>query len=455
MNERPAKLSCEFVAARTSAARSPAPRLRVLHCVPGAWLPVTQSWLYDQARFLPQDVQSHIACDRVENAADFGAPSLHSRDAMAWWRRGVDAALRAARLSRSGLHRSIIARQCAAGGEPLEVLHSHFGPEGWRNLALAKRRGMKHVVTFYGYDVNCLPRVNPRWRDRYRELFAEADLILCEGEHMASCIATLGCEERKIRVHRLGIDLDAVEFAPRSWTAGEPLRALMAASFREKKGLSLGIEALGRLRDELDLRITIIGDATAAAGSAEERERILDAIERHKLGDRVRMLGFQPHEALRREAKEHHLFLAPSLTATDGDTEGGAPVAVIEMAAAGMIVVSTNHCDIPGVVQHDRTGFLARDGDADDLAMQIRRAVRASHRWPQMQRDARRWIARQFDARVQGERLAAIYAEVCAGWRYHDNAPSTDAAPSDGGSDGHAAMPLASVPESALHKKAS
>ena len=52
------------------------------------------------------------------------------------------------------------------------VLHSHVGNLGWANARVAERAGLKHVVTFYGYDVNMLPRSEPRWRARYEELKA-------------------------------------------------------------------------------------------------------------------------------------------------------------------------------------------------------------------------------------------------------------------------------------------
>jgi colanic acid/amylovoran biosynthesis glycosyltransferase len=113
------------------------------------------------------------------------------------------------------------------------------------------------------------------------------------------------------------------------------------------------------------------------------------------------------------------MFLAPSVTAADGDTEGGAPVGLIEMAASGMAVVSTFHCDIPGVVRHGVTGFLAREGDIEDLVRWVRRAMALSDHWPAMARAARRWIAEHFNAVNQGHRLAATYAEAVTGWRYH------------------------------------
>ena len=56
-----------------------------------------------------------------------------------------------------------------------DVLHSHFGHTGWKNLELATRTGMKHVVTFYGLDVNYLPKHG--WATRYQELFEQIDLV--------------------------------------------------------------------------------------------------------------------------------------------------------------------------------------------------------------------------------------------------------------------------------------
>jgi colanic acid/amylovoran biosynthesis glycosyltransferase len=207
---------------------------------------------------------------------------------------------------------------------------------------------------------------------------------------MAGRLIELGCPETKVRVHRLGIDLSAIPCFPRAWDRRGPLRVLLAASFRPKKGLPDAIEALGRLQHETELRITIIGDATAARGSTEEKQRILAAIDRHGLRDRVTMLGFQPHRVLLEQA-----------------------------AASGMAVVSTFHCDIPGVVRHGVTGFLAREGDIEDLVRWVRRAMALSDHWPAMARAARRWIAEHFNAVNQGHRLAATYAEAVTGWRYH------------------------------------
>jgi len=376
----------------------------VAHAVPGAWLPQTETWLYRQVRSLPPDIESHVVCERAENLDQFGIENLHHASRTRRRRDRVLAKLRLRRRSGS-LQRRLRALQP-------DLVHSHFAPEGWRNIPAASAVGARHVVSFYGYDVGHLPTVSRAWRRRYIELFDRVDLVLCEGEYMGRSVCELGCPDRKRRVHRLGVGLESIEFRPRHWDGDEPFRVLLAASFRPKKGLPDAIEALGMLQDEVELDITIIGDATAAPGSAHEKDRILETIRLSGLAGRVNMIGFQPHDRLFEEAYRHHLYVAPSVTDTDGDCEGGAPVALIEMVAGGMPVVSTRHCDIPGVVRDGVSGYLAEEHDVGDLGLQIRRMIESVDQWPRMLRAGRQWIEHRFDAAKQGRRLGAIYTEV-------------------------------------------
>jgi len=50
------------------------------------------------------------------------------------------------------------------------------------------------------------------------------------------------------------------------------------------------------------------------------------------------------------EAQAHHLFLHPTMTGNDRDTEGGSPVCVTQRLPSGMPEVATSHCDIPEVM---------------------------------------------------------------------------------------------------------
>lgn len=380
--------------------------IRVLHNLP-VWLPQTQTWMYNQLHFLPSDIEAHITCDRTENLDQFQVPNIHCLADRPVWCRYWDKGLRKLRLRR---YRSLpvdIARE-----QRIAILHSHFGHEGWFDMEIARRAKLKHVVTFYGLDVNYLPQNQPVWRDRYLDLFSHVDAVLCEGHHMAECIRALGCPEEKVLVQHLGIAVADIPFAPAVWRPGEQLKVLMAASFREKKGIPDGLEALGRLLKNIPLEVTLIGDAGADLRAASEKRKILDVIDRHGLTGHTRLLGYQPHARMLEEARRHHIFLSPSLTASDGDTEGGAPVSLIEMAAAGMMVVSTRHCDIPGVIRHGETGLLSAEHDIDGLVRNLQWLLDHIDQWNAMQIAARKHVEASFDAHIQAERLAGIYRSL-------------------------------------------
>lgn len=381
--------------------------LRVLHRLP-VWLPQTQTWLDRQIRAVPRSVRQRIVADTRKYPEQFPAADLWIFAEAPRMRRLWDKALK-----RAGLRTDFGFVERVARSFRPDVVHSHFGHVGWAMGTLPQRVSAAHVVSFYGFDVNMLPQRDRRWGERYRELFARVDGVLCEGPHMAACLRHLGCPLERCHVHALGVDLPAIAFRPRHPPDHEPLRVLMAASFREKKGFPDGLEALARVHRHHPIALTLIGDAGADAASRAEKTRILATLERTGLAAQTRLLGFQPPEVLWREAYAHHLFLAPSVTAADGDTEGGAPVVLMEMVASGMPAVATRHCDIPHVLPESWHEQLAPERDAATLAAAIEDWLAApAATWAERLTAGRAHLERGFDAASQGRALATIYREV-------------------------------------------
>ena len=343
----------------------------------------------------------------MENIDQFDVTNIHCLADEPKWQQKLDRGLRKLGLRQHLQYLVSIGKKM--GGQ---IVHSHFGHIGWENLGAVNKLGAKHVVTFYGLDVNQLPSQFPVWRQRYLELFESADTILCEGSYMARSIIALGCPEAKVQVQHLGVDVKRIEFRPRQWLPRESLKVLIAASFREKKGIPYAIEALGILSREKPVEVTIIGDAGSDPASQREKKSILDALERCGLSKHVRLLGYQSHDALFREAHKHHLFISPSVVASDGDSEGGAPVTLIEMAASGMPIVSTTHCDIPEVIRHHETGFLAPEHDVSGLVRHLKWFVEHTDEWNGMLLAGRRHIEKEYDMRTQGKKLALLYEKL-------------------------------------------
>jgi len=379
----------------------------ILHSFP-VWLPQTQTWMYGQVAGLQAlGIDARVACERTENLDQFRVDNIYCLANEGWLRKTWDKGLRKLRVRR---HLDFVTRTGSTIGA--RIVHSHFGNVAWANLGAVRRLGAKHVVTFYGVDVTKFPKRFPIWRRRYEQLFTEVDLVLCEGSYMAGRVVELGCPESKVRVHHLGVAVEQINFVPRQWAAGYPLRVLIAASFREKKGIPYAIEALGMLSRATAIKLTIIGDAGSEPESQTEKRRILAALDRTGLRLHTKLLGYQPHAVLLHEAYAHHVFMQTSVTAADGDTEGGAPVGIIEMLATGMPVIATRHCDIPEVMGPALAHLLAPERDASAIEYILRGLLAKTETWEALAIKGRDHVAREYDSRRQGLQMGAYYREL-------------------------------------------
>ena len=270
----------------------------------------------------------------------------------------------------------------------IQIVHAHFGPTGVRLLPVRRALGIPLVTTFYGYDMSELPR-EKRWREAYARLFAEGDLFLVEGGHMRDALITLGCPADKVEVQRIGVALELLPFKERVAEPDEKVITLFCGRFTEKKGLLYALQALALvIREFPAIELRIIGDG-------EERPAIERTIAGLRLEPFVTLMGYQPHQVFREQLGQAHLFIQPSVTAANGDTEGGAPTVILEAQACGLPILATRHADIPEIVAEPESGLLVPERDVNALAQNWLELLRHPERWPKMGRAGRALVERQ------------------------------------------------------------
>jgi colanic acid/amylovoran biosynthesis glycosyltransferase len=142
------------------------------------------------------------------------------------------------------------------------------------------------------------------------------------------------------------------------------------------------------------------------------RPQIEERAGRGDLQGRVDLLGYRPYPEYLEELSRANFLLAPSVTARDGDSEGGAPVCLLEAQAMGVPVVATTHCDIPEVTRPDESALLAPERDVPELARKLDALLRDSSRWPAMGRAGRAHVEAEFDIRSQVRKMEALYREL-------------------------------------------
>lgn len=290
----------------------------------------------------------------------------------------------------------------------VKLLHAHFGTEGVMYLRLKKSLNLPMVTTFYGLDVSVIPRI-PYWKKRYIQLFQEGELFLTEGSHMKKELIKLGCPEDKIIVQHLGVDLEKFTFSPRKPPEDGKITILIAGSFREKKGIPYAIKAFAKVKENHpDIHLRILGDGIM-------RAQIESLIMESGISNSVTLLGYQSHGVFMTEATHAHIFMLPSITAQDGDTEGGAPVSIIEAQASGLPVISSYHADIPEVVVDGKSALLAPEKDVETLAKHLEYLVEHPDVWERMGRAGRNHVEKEYDLIVQVGKLEKIYDSLVQG----------------------------------------
>jgi len=359
----------------------------------------TGSWIHAQL-IHPCGVRSIVLTQRLEDPAAFPfSPIFLTTASLGRLGRIRNRLLHLAGSYEPKLYLPILRREGAA------LLHAHLGWEGALALAVARASGLPLITSFYGRDAGLLPRY-PWWRARFRRLFAEGDLFLVEGPALAGRLRDLGCPREKIRVLHLGIDVAQIPFRERHPAPGGAAEILVSASFRPKKGVPAAVRAFAEVAPAFPAaRLRILGDGP-------ERPAVLAAVRRAHLGDRVLLEGYVSHARHLEAMQQADLFLAPSRTAPDGDSEGGAPVALIEAQATGLPVIATRHADIPEVVAAGASGLLSPEFDDGALARNLEWMLANPERWAEMGRRGRERIEAEFDIRRRACEAARIYLET-------------------------------------------
>ena len=113
--------------------------------------------------------------------------------------------------------------------------------------------------------------------------------------------------------------------------------------------------------------------------------------------------------------EDFDVFIHPSCYATDRDCEGGAPIILLNAQAVGIPVISTNHCNIPDEVIHQKTGLLSNEKDVQGLKKSILRFYKMENEeYQQFSKSALNHVQSDFDIKQNSKQLRKFYEELLA-----------------------------------------
>ena len=161
---------------------------------------------------------------------------------------------------------------------------------------------------------------------------------------------------------------------PNYFQQGDKKVVLFVGRLAEKKGVTYLIEAM----KEIDAKLVIVGDGPLRKQLEEQAK---------EQGEKIEFLGAKTHDELKTIYASADVFVAPSVTAKDGDQEG-VPTAIMEAMASGLPVVASNSGGIAELIQDEENGFLVAEKDVDGLVSQINKTLSNEELFGKIQKKA-------------------------------------------------------------------
>jgi len=283
-----------------------------------------------------------------------------------------------------------------------DLVHTHNLVAQAHAAPAARALGIPVLHTKHGRQVASFGRP-PGLR---RLVYGLADRIAVvsrdTGESLAAKVAI---DPRRLRVIYNGIDTERYRGIDRH-------RAREAAGLGAYRFIAGSISRLDPVKDHGTMLRAFAAATTGrddcaflVVGDGPERGRIERLAAELGIAPRVRMQGFTDDIPSMLACMD--LFLQPS-------TEEGLSLTILEAAAAGVPIVSTDVGGTPEIVADGVGGTLIRPGDIPALGAVIERFLVDPAPFAAMAEEARRVIDERFSLRRMNEAYEAIYREVLA-----------------------------------------
>jgi glycosyltransferase involved in cell wall biosynthesis len=227
----------------------------------------------------------------------------------------------------------------------------------------------------------------------------------------------LGADEQRSDVVPYGVDAD--RFRPDPAVRADVRAALgidestpmvfAAGRFVRKKGFEYLIDAIARLaKRESESRVMLV-----MGGDGDLRDELVARARDAGVAERVRFVGLLSQDDVARYFAAADVIAAPSVRDDSGNVDG-LPNVVLEALASATPLVATPAGGIASAVDHDRTGLLVPERDADALAAAIASLLESPARRRALGDAARADVIARFGWARAAERFEHAYTAARA-----------------------------------------
>ena len=272
-----------------------------------------------------------------------------------------------------------------------DVVHAHWWfPGGLVGTWLSGLSGVPLVTTLHGTDVR-LARGTAMARPLFRHVLQQSRAVTTVSRWLARETETL--------VSGVTASVAPMPVATDLFSPGgdrDPNRLLFVGRLTAQKGISVLVDALGRMRNTPAL--DVVGDGPLGPELAARAVAL-------GIADRVQWLGQLPQPRLADLYRRATALVVPS-------TDEGLGLVAVEAQLCETPVVANESGGLIDTVQHDRTGILVPPGNADALAAALDALMDRPDRGADLGRAGRIVALAGFAPESAARRYAGIYRSV-------------------------------------------
>lgn len=275
-------------------------------------------------------------------------------------------------------------------------LHAHWATyPSTAAMIVSRRIGVPFSFTAHAHDIFLEHHL---LADKIREAAFGVTISEFNRRYLAERINETASE--RMRVVHCGVSPAEIPFHP---GGREPGLIVAVGRLDEIKGFCHLVAACELLAAwKVPFQCIVIGEGRLRP----DLERQISAA---GLQDVVRLPGACKQEEVRRHLYRASVFVLPSVVTAAGDRDG-IPVALMEAMATGAPVVSTYVSGIPELVEDSVSGLLVQPGDAESLALALKRLLAQPALGLRLAQSAREKVERDFDVAKEARKLYEAFA---------------------------------------------
>jgi len=277
-------------------------------------------------------------------------------------------------------------------------VHVHFaGPCATVAMIASRISDLTYSITMHG---------SAEFFEVERNLLARkverAEFVICISDFTRAQLAAQVDPRHWEKLHIIHCGVDATRYRRDVGDTDAPYRVLCVARLVPAKGISLLIEAIARLVDDVPtIRFTLIGDGP-------DRSR-LEALARDLgVAERIRFAGSVGQDDILPYYAQADAFVLPSFAE-------GVPVVLMEAMAMGVPAIGTAVGGTSELIEHEVSGLLVPPGNAAALTAALRRALLDQGLRARLIDGGRRKVVAEFEMSEIGAQVVSLFAAKLGG----------------------------------------